>query len=460
MIRARFYIKKSDCGNDYRPVKWPIKYPYWCSAESSNSFVLVAYAEDEDSIKELWPEAYDINVLEKDTEIRFTLRFPKPEWYELYEEMYDTFVWITDTCLQDGKIRKVKAKIEDYDGTLLADTPNRFTPYTIGHQAFKSKEEALKYAEEQKDFEKNPSKYGNHRPHLPSYKQGKKQNMVVFTNCNCRVKGDSCIYFVKDIIKPIKTNVKKDELKQVRIIPQATCYVVEVVYERKETDLGLNKDNFLSIDLGLNNLCSCISNVETNSFIINGRVMKSVNQWYNKKKAKLMSFVGNKGTSNRIRKITLFRNCWIEDKLHKISRYIVDFCKSNNIGTIIIGLNKEWKNEINIGKRNNQHFVSIPHSKLIDKIVYKANLLGIEVITHEESYTSKIDHLAFEPLKKQESYLGKRKKRGLFQSSVGKLINADINGAIGIARKVVGDSFIGKIIDSGFVFNPVRINIL
>lgn len=170
--------------------------------------------------------------------------------------------------------------------------------------------------------------------------------------------------------------------------------------------------------------------------------------------------IGNKGTSNRIRKITLFRNCWIEDKLHKISRYIVDFCKSNNIGTIIIGLNKEWKNEINIGKRNNQHFVSIPHSKLIDKIVYKANLLGIEVITHEESYTSKIDHLAFEPLKKQESYLGRRKKRGLFQSSIGELINADINGAIGIARKVIGDSFIGKIIDSGFVFNPVRINIL
>lgn len=85
MIRARFYIKKSDCGNDYRPVKWPIKYPYWCSAESSNSFVLVAYAEDEDSIKELWPEAYDINVLEKDTEIRFTLRFPKPEWTEIID---------------------------------------------------------------------------------------------------------------------------------------------------------------------------------------------------------------------------------------------------------------------------------------------------------------------------------------------------------------------------------------
>lgn len=152
MIRARFYIKKSDCGNDYRPVKWPIKYPYWCSAESSNSFVLVAYAEDEDSIKELWPEAYDINVLEKDTEIRFTLRFPKPEWYELYEEMYDTFVWITDTCLQDGKIRKVKAKIEDYDGTLLADIPDRITPYEIGRDAFESKEEALKHAEKRRTY--------------------------------------------------------------------------------------------------------------------------------------------------------------------------------------------------------------------------------------------------------------------------------------------------------------------
>lgn len=236
--------------------------------------------------------------------------------------------------------------------------------------------------------------------------------------------------------------------------------VVEVVYERKEIDLGLDKDNFLSIDLGLNNLCSCISNVGLIPFIVNGRIMKSFNQWYNKKKAKLMSFVGDRGSSNRIRRITLFRNCWIEDKLHKISRYIVNFCRSNNIGTIIIGLNKEWKQEINIGRRNNQHFVSIPHSKLIDKIVYKAKLLGINVVIHEESYTSKIDHLAFEPLKKQESYLGKRKKRGLFQSSIGKLINADINGSIGIARKVIGDSFIGKIIDSGFVFNPIRVNTL
>ena len=333
--------------------------------------------------------------------------------------------------------------------------PTDLSQQVVG-QVFKSIRSWVKL---KKDFDKNPSKYGNHRPHIPSYKKGKKQNMVVFTTNSCRIK-DGYIHFVKNIIHPIKTKIGDSKLCQVRIIPQATCYVIEVIYEKKEQELNLNKDNVLSIDLGLNNLCSCISNVGLIPFIVNGRIMKSFNQWYNKKKAKLMSFVGDRGSSNRIRRITLFRNCWIEDKLHKISRYIVNFCRSNNIGTIIIGLNKEWKQEINIGRRNNQHFVSIPHSKLIDKIVYKAKLLGINVVIHEESYTSKIDHLAFEPLKKQESYLGKRKKRGLFQSSIGKLINADINGSIGIARKVIGDSFIGKIIDSGFVFNPIRVNTL
>lgn len=203
-----------------------------------------------------------------------------------------------------------------------------------------------------------------------------------------------------------------------------------------------------------------IFNKEYLKEIINGKVIKSLNRWYNKKKARLMSYVGDKGTSRRIRRISLYRNCWIDDKMHKISKYIVNFCVSNNIGRIIIGLNKEWKQKINIGRRNNQHFVSIPHSKLIDKIMYKAKLLGIEVVTHEESYTSKIDHLAFEEMKYQDNYLGKRKRRGLFQSSIGKLINADINGAIGIARKVVGDSCINTIVSSGFAFNPIRLNIL
>lgn len=326
----------------------------------------------------------------------------------------------------------------------------------VVHQVFSNINSWIKL---KNDFEKNPGKYNNHRPRLPKYKNGKKQTMIIFTTSACRIK-KGYIHFIKNIVEPIKTNIGDNKLCQVRIIPQATCYVVEVIYEKKEQDLNLEKDNVLSIDLGLNNFCSCISNVDIKPFIVNGKVIKSFNQWYNKKKAKLMSFIGDKGTSNKLKKLNNKRNFWIEDKIHKVSRYIVNFCRNNNIGTIVIGLNKGWKQNINLGKKTNQKFVDIPFSKLIDKIAYKGKLIGIDVITTEESYTSKIDHLAFESLKKQDIYLGKRKKRGLFQSSIGKLLNADINGAIGIGRKVVGDSYVNRIISSGLAFNPVKVNIL
>lgn len=309
-----------------------------------------------------------------------------------------------------------------------------------------------------KEFEKNPSKFHS-KPKLPKYKSGKKQNMIVFATNACRIK-DKRIYFIKNIIQPIKTNVKKEELKQVRIVPQATCYVVEVIYERKERNLDLQKDNFLSIDLGLNNLCTCTNNVNQKFFIVNGKVVKSFNQWSNKTKAKQMSFVGDRGTSKRLKRLICYRNLWISDKMHKISKFIINFCKKNNIGTIIIGLNKNWKNNINLGNKNNQKFVEIPFSSLVNKISYKAKLVGIDVKITEESYTSKVDHLAFETLEKHDIYLGKRKKRGLFQSSVNQLINADINGSIGIVRKVFGDSAVQQIIGSGLAFNPIRVNIL
>lgn len=309
-----------------------------------------------------------------------------------------------------------------------------------------------------KEFEKNPSKFRS-KPKLPNYKKGKKQNMVVFATNACRVK-DGYIYFVKNIIHPIKTKIGDSKLCQVRIIPQATCYVVEVIYEKKEQNLNLNKDNVLSIDLGLNNLCSCISNVDKQPFIVNGRIMKSFNQWYNKRKAKLMSFAGDKGTSKRLRQLNNYRNFWIEDHIHKVSRFVINYCVDNNIGSLVVGLNKGWKQEINLGKKTNQKFVEIPFSRLIDKISYKCKLVGISFYLSEESYTSKVDHLAFEGLEKHDVYLGKRKKRGLFQSSVNKLINADINGAIGIGRKVFGDSYASRIIDSGLAFNPIRVNIL
>ena len=353
--------------------------------------------------------------------------------------------------------------LKEYDLSTKLGRENQFDfrnlPCHVSQQVVKQVFQNIKsWIRLKKDYEKNPSKYDS-RPKLPKYKKGKKQNMLVFTTATCRVK-NGYIHFIKNIVKPIKTNIGENKLCQVRIIPQATCYVVEVIYEKKEIDLQLNKSNILSIDLGLNNLCTCISNVGVKPFIVNGRVIKSFNQWYNKTKAKRMSYVGNKGTSKYLRFLNNRRNLWIDDKIHKISRWIANFCINNDIGNIVIGLNKGWKQDINLGKRNNQKFVEIPFSELIDKISYKGKLIGINVQTTEESYTSKVDHLAFESLEKHDVYLGKRKKRGSFQSSVNKLLNADVNGAIGIGRKVFGDSFVKEIIDSGFAFNPVKVNIL
>ena len=354
--------------------------------------------------------------------------------------------------------------LKEYEFSTKLNRENQFDfrnlPSSISQQVIAQVFLAIKgWMGSVKEFEKNSSKFHSN-PKLPKYKSGKKQNMIVFTTASCRVKQDGYIHFIKNIIQPIKTNVEKEELKQVRIVPQATCYVVEVIYERKEQNLNLQEDNFLSIDLGLNNLCTCTNNVNQKFFIVNGKVVKSFNQWFNKTKAKWMSFVGDKGISKRLKRLICYRNLWINDKIHKISRFIIDFCKKNDIGTITIGLNKNWKQNINLGNKNNQKFVEIPFSSLIDKISYKAKLVGIDVKITEESYTSKVDHLAFETLEKHDIYLGKRKKRGLFQSSVNQLINADINGSIGIVRKVFGDSAVQQIIGSGLAFNPIRVNVL
>jgi putative transposase len=314
------------------------------------------------------------------------------------------------------------------------------------------------YWESKREYEKHPEKFTG-RPRPPKYKDKTGYGICVFTNQNTTLK-DGFIRFPKSTgLQPLQTNIEK--YSQVRIIPQASCFVVEVVYEKQEVkNENLKQENFLTLDLGLNNFATSANNVGIQPFIINGKVLKSVNQMYNKTNAILMSYIGNRGTSNRINKNTHYRNCFVEDKLHKISRFVVNYCVENNIGTIIIGHNKGWKDSINIGRKNNQKFVSIPHSKLIDKITYKAMLVGINVIEKEESHTSKVDHLAYETLGHHEVYLGKRMKRGLFQSSTGKLLNADVNGAIGIARKVFGDSVISQIIDSGLAFNPIRLNII
>lgn len=250
----------------------------------------------------------------------------------------------------------------------------------------------------------------------------------------------------KGLIKLSKLSIEiptkkanESNLVEVRVLPRNNHHVVEVVYKVDEVESKSDNERYASIDLGLNNLATVSSNV-VKPFIINGRPLKSINQYWNKEVARLQSHLkGNKKTSKRIKSITNKRNNKVKDYLHKSSRRIVNFLVSNNISTLVIGYNEEWKQNINLGKKNNQSFVNIPFYTFINQLDYKCKLEGINVILTEESYTSKCSFLDGETLEEHENYLGKRIKRGLFKSAEGKLINADLNGSLNILKKVVGD---------------------
>ena len=200
--------------------------------------------------------------------------------------------------------------------------------------------------------------------------------------------------------------------------------------------------------------------------IIDGRKLKSINHKYNKLIGKLQSEIDTtksprkKEELNKL-KARIFQNRKnkISDYLHKSAKKIVDVAVESGVHEIIIGRNKEWKQNCNMGKKNNQNFVQIPHATLFEYIKYRAEIAGINVVFQEESYTSKCDALAIEEIKKQITYFGKRVHRGLFRSKTGQLINADVNGALNILRKCkgkFGDLWVAKLASMGNVSSPVR----
>ena len=311
-----------------------------------------------------------------------------------------------------------------------------------------------------KEFKKNPKKFKG-RPKLPRYKEKNGYSILIFNSKQFKIDEKGRILFPKRKYKfdfKIKSDLKNTKLIQIRIVPEATRFKCESVYEKEiKKNENLKFENKMSIDLGVNNLATMYSNVDGKSFIMNGKPLKSINQFYNKKLAELKSLVG-KSSSKRIKNFAKRRNFKVKDYLHKASRLIVNLCIQNNIGHLIVGHNKNWKQEINIGKRNNQKFVSIPFLMLQNQLKYKCEEVGIIYQETEESYTSKCDHLANEEMKHHDKYLGKRVHRGLFQSSHRKLLNADVNGAIGIMRKVINDDA-WRPVDRVVASNPVRINV-
>ena len=315
-----------------------------------------------------------------------------------------------------------------------------------------------------KDWSKNKDKYSG-RPKLPKYKPKDGQMVLVFTNQQVKQKGNQ-LKFPKSFdgftVTPrcvILPNFEK--LNQVRIVPCNEMFCVEIVYSIFVDDTILQDNGrIMSIDLGLDNLATVVTNTGLQPMLVNGKGLKSVNQYYNKRKAyyqRIAKQMNGKNYTNRLHQLTRKRNFKINDVLHKISRFIVDIALENDITTIVIGDNKNWKQSISLGKQTNQSFVTIPHQKLIEKIVYKAQLQGIRVICTEESYTSGTSFLDGEsPVK--EFYDKKRRiHRGLFRSNRGVFINADVNAGYQIMKKVFPNEFSDGI--EGVVLHPVRVTI-
>ena len=301
---------------------------------------------------------------------------------------------------------------------------------------------------------KNKGDYSN-KVSLPYYKEKDGRNLLIFTNqaiSKKQLETNKLIKFGKKIQTTIQT--KQEFIQQVRIVPHGHDYiVVEVLYNKPELLLKSDNQRYMSIDLGINNLCTLGTNCkEINNIIINGKPVKSINQYYNKKYAEYKSIQSKSkcktAYTNKLRTLRIKRENKLNDYLHKTSRYIVNHLVSNNINTLIIGYNKEWKQETNIGKVNNQKFIQIPYYKLVNQLQYKCKLEGINVIIQEESYTSKSSFIDndFIPTFKSTTALnykfsGKRVKRGLYKSLSGMVINADLNGSLNILKKAVPNAF-------------------
>lgn len=299
-------------------------------------------------------------------------------------------------------------------------------------------------------------------PHFPKYKDKVEgRNIILFICSQVKFKNNEISFPKKIKLNKITTKLlPNDIIKTCRIVPRSGSYIIEIVYVR-EYNIKNDGTYYSSIDLGLNNLATAtIQN--SNSLIINGKPLKSINQYYNKKKAKIQSELKknyNKNWSNKLQKLANKRNNKIKDYLHKSSRIVVDCLVKSQVKNLVVGYNKEWKQDINLGKRNNQNFVNIPFLNFVNMLKYKCMQQDINFILHEESYTSKCSALDSEVISYHDNYLGKRIKRGLYKTKNNILINADINGSLNIGRKEFGDDYFNPA-NIGLVLNPAKINSL
>ena len=277
-------------------------------------------------------------------------------------------------------------------------------------------------------------KNGDIKVKIPKYLPKDGRQVVSYTKQALSFKEIGYIKLSKTDIR-IKTNIPKDYIQFIRLTTFKKHIVIEIGYNEDVKMLD-SKGRYASIDLGVNNLATVTSNV-MNPFIVNGRPLKSINQYYNKELAKersKLSKIGLRG-SKRVDRLHFKRNNKVNDYMHKASRYIVNQLVSQDIDTLVVGYNKKWKQDIKLSKVSNQKFVGIPFLKFVRMLEYKCELVGIKLVIQEESYTSKCSFIDNEEIKKHKDYKGRRLKRGLYRTLKGVIVNADVNGSYNILKK-------------------------
>jgi putative transposase len=316
-------------------------------------------------------------------------------------------------------------------------------------------------------YKEDPSKFTG-RPRLPKYKHKTEgRNILVYTIQAISKKGLKH-GLVQPSMLPISVKTKHKHIDQVRIVPRNGYYVVEVIYTREPVQATVDLSFCVGIDLGVTNLAAIASNRE--GFVprlVNGRPLKAWNQWYNKRMKELKKKLpknDRERVTKQMERITNTRNRRIDHYLHTASKRMIDFLVENGIGTIIIGKNPLWKQACEMGRRNNQNFVFIPHARFIDMLTYKAALVGIQVEVREESYTSQASFLDLDPIpdyklndEEEHVFSGKRigRRKRLYCIKNGRTICADVNGAYNILRKSKPDAFAKG--TAGYVVHPVRL---
>lgn len=311
-----------------------------------------------------------------------------------------------------------------------------------------------------KEYKKHPEKFKG-RPRIPGYQTKGGVKEATFSNQICKIKDGKYLRFplTKLQLNIGKLGLSEGKFQQVRIIPSYNEVIVELIFlVGEEKEVKAKKENSLAIDLGLDNLVTAVTNTGIAPVIFKGGRVKAINQLYNKLHAYYFAVLRNgkrptEGNfqSRKLSSLSKNRHTQLKDFFHKVSYQLVQLAINENIDTIVIGKNDNWKQDVRLGKKNNQNFVSIPYSLLIQMITYKACAEGIAVIVNEESYTSKASFLDEDVIptfvagdEKTYSFSGKRVQRGLYVAKDGKKINADVNGAANILRKVVPQAFFAK----------------